>query len=124
MHFTLPLFLGALWIAQAQKIELDKVATYPSPILVTAPLDVVSDDPPDVAAPPIKPIIPAAAAAAPALLRRARRNADLDKRDGDCSPQPTGAGPVPTPDTAEAFVSFSSLQVRPTTPRCIVISRG
>ena len=33
------------------------------------------------------------------------------KRDDACQPQPTGSGPVPTPDTPAAFKSFQVLHV-------------
>ena len=36
---------------------------------------------------------------------------DLRKRDGNCAPQPSGSGPVSTPDTAAAFRSSSALSV-------------
>ena len=110
MHYFILSFLCAFGLAQAQKIELDKVTAYPAPELVSAPLVVASDDPPDVAAPPVKPI---EAEGAPASARRRwRRRSHLLKRDGDCAPEPSGAGPVPDPDTADEFLDFSSLQVR------------
>ncbi|KAL8747675.1 MAG: hypothetical protein Q9190_000471 [Brigantiaea leucoxantha] len=34
----------------------------------------------------------------------------LEKRDGDCSKQPDGAGPVASPDTSAAFLASSDLQ--------------
>ena len=113
MHHSLLTIVGALALVQAQKIELDKVAAAPGPSLVSAPLVIASDDPPDVEAPPVKPITKAAAvAAAPTKLRRARRSAKLLKRDGDCSLEPAGAGPVPSPDTPEAFLSSPDISVR------------
>ena len=114
---VLPLALAA--IVQSQMIDLKAIDAFPDPILVSAPLAVVKDTPVKVAAAPIKPLTElvnapkdtiAAAAAAPAKRRRRSNNA-LAKRDGDCSPQPTGAGPVPTPDTADAFTAFATLQV-------------
>ena len=36
---------------------------------------------------------------------------DLVRRDDDCAPRPSGYGPVPTPDTADAFRNFTALQV-------------
>jgi hypothetical protein len=35
------------------------------------------------------------------------------KRDGTCSVQPPGSGPVPVPDTVDAFLSDPVLQVNP-----------
>lgn len=112
MHYaTLPIILGVLGAVSAQKIEIDKITAYPGPELVSAPLVVDTDNPPDVDALPVKPIT--TSAAKPSRRRRMRRNPKLIvKRDGDCSPQPTGAGPVPTPDTAVAFTSYSSFSVR------------
>ena len=128
MHYAvLPVLLGAAGFVGAQKIEIDKVAALPGPELVSAPLVKVKDDPPDVEAPPVKPLTTkptkfdtkadtkaaTKADVQAARLRRVRRSPELIvKRDGDCSPQPTGAGPVPTPDTAAAFVSYSSFSVR------------
>ena len=33
---------------------------------------------------------------------------NLQKRDGNCAPQPTGAGPTPSPDTASAFLAYQA----------------
>ncbi|KAI4147086.1 MAG: hypothetical protein L6R39_003244 [Caloplaca ligustica] len=69
-----------------QLIDIDGVEAAPDPVLVSAPLDVTTDK-------PLK-----------------KRDATLTKRDGNCAPQPAGSGPVPTPDTADAFTSSSVLQ--------------
>lgn len=73
-----------------QLIDIDGVEAAPDPVLVSAPLDVTTDK-------PLK-----------------KRDATLTKRDGNCAPQPAGSGPVPTPDTADAFTSSSVLQVSQT----------
>ena len=119
MHSAvLPVLLGALGLVQAQKIDLDKIASYPGPQLVSAPFVTKKDTPERVAAPavkaiPVSPQVTAKATAVAALDRRERRRPrHLAKRDGDCAPEPAGKGPVPDPDTAEAFVTYSSLQVR------------
>ncbi|KAI4112723.1 MAG: hypothetical protein LQ345_006171, partial [Seirophora villosa] len=54
--------------------------------MVSAPLDVLSDT-------PLK-----------------KRDSAVVKRDGDCTAQPTGSGPVSTPDTAAAFLADGGLQ--------------
>lgn len=71
-----------------QLMDLAAIDAAPDPIFVSAPLDVVSDSP------HIK-----------------RDGATLTERDGTCAPQPAGSGPVPSPDTAEAFKADAGLQV-------------
>ncbi|KAI4196366.1 MAG: hypothetical protein LQ350_006617 [Teloschistes chrysophthalmus] len=68
-------------------MDLAAIDAAPDPIFVSAPLDVVSDSP------HIK-----------------RDGATLTERDGTCAPQPAGSGPVPSPDTAEAFKADAGLQ--------------
>ena len=89
-------------LAASQLIDLVAIGNFPDPVLVAAPCDVVEDTPPDVPAAPIEPIT-----TSPSRVRRQQ----IQKRDGDCSPQPTGSGPVPSPDTVSAFQSFATLQV-------------
>lgn len=97
------IFLPALAaIAAAQLINLDEITKYPDPVLVAAPFDEVQDTPPDVPAAPIDPIT-----TPPSRVKRHL----IQKRDGDCAPQPTGSGPVPTPDAVSAFQSFPTLHV-------------
>ena len=79
-------------------IDLDDIANdYPAPDLVKAPVNVVSNIPPSSTADAIVPI--------PTVASKKKRSLDLEKRDGDCSPYPAGSGPVPSPDTPEAFQS-------------------
>lgn len=89
-------------LGASQLIDLVAIDAFPDPVLVAAPLVVVEDTPPDVPAAPIEPIT-----TSPSRVRRQL----IQKRDGDCSPQPTGSGPVPSPDTVSAFQSFATLQV-------------
>ncbi|KAL8642542.1 MAG: hypothetical protein Q9228_000767 [Teloschistes exilis] len=70
-----------------QLMDLAAIDAAPDPVFVSAPLDVVSDIP---------------------LTKR--DGATLTKRDGTCAPQPAGSGPVPSPDTAEAFKADPGLQ--------------
>lgn len=62
----------------------------------------------------INPVILASAAAAEVTAAAQATNAALEKRATDASSgcatrqiQPTGAGPVPSPDTASAFLAYS-----------------
>ncbi|KAL8793126.1 MAG: hypothetical protein Q9195_004238 [Heterodermia aff. obscurata] len=73
-----------------------QVIAAPDPVLVAAPLDVESNTPKQVAPAPIKPITTD-------LPKRS-----LKERDA-CSPQPSGSGPVPSPDTADAFLADTDL---------------
>ena len=97
MRLSLSIFLlSSLAVAfpAPQLIDLAKIEKSPDPVFVAAPLDVQSDIPTTVSAAPT--------ASATSV---SRRGLSLLKRDGDCAPQPSGSGPVSTPDTAEAFAS-------------------
>ena len=78
-----------------QLIDLPAIAEYPGPVLVKAPIDNVAD-------------------ALTGVPSSSKRDLTVEKRDGDCLPYPAGSGPVPSPDTVEAFVSFPTFAVRPT----------
>ena len=95
--------LAGIAYSAPQLIDLDGVAKYEPPQLVKAPLNVESNIPASSAPAPIVPIATEAAK---------KRDLELEKRDGDCSPYPTGSGPVPTPDTPEAFQSDPDFAVR------------
>ena len=112
MHTTLCFAaLAGVAFSAPQLINVDQIATdFPPPELVKAPINVVSDTPPDVPAEAITP-----------LESTSAKKRDLlhhEKRDGDCSPYPTGSGPVPTPDTPEAFQSDPDFAV------CLLISKS
>lgn len=81
---------------QPQGIVLDVIASI-DPVLVTPAYDVVSQS---ATAAPTSSITPITTDAV-----------GLRKRDGNCAPQPAGSGPVPTLDTAEAFVSYPQFAV-------------
>ena len=107
MHRFLSLFLLAglaLSAPRPQEINLDGVAEADPPTLVAAPLDVVSDIPAPVPTTTVGPITTD-------TPQRKRRSLEILKRDGDCSPQPTGSGPIPTPDTVSAFLADPDYQV-------------
>lgn len=99
----LPILTGlALAIPAPQLVDLVAIEASPAPDLVSAPLDISQDTPPDIPASSIAPTTTAATR---------KRDADIKKRDGNCAVQPTGSGPVPTPDTVDAFTSFPTFQV-------------
>ena len=97
--------------AVSQLMDLDAIAAAPDPILVTPPDNVVQNTPPNVPAPPIVPITTDALSPTN-TPSKVKRSHTLAKRDGDCSPQPTGSGPVPSPDTVDAFKAFPTFAVR------------
>ncbi|KAL8951362.1 MAG: hypothetical protein Q9222_002663 [Ikaeria aurantiellina] len=74
-----------------QLIDLAAIEAAPDPVLVSAPLDVLSDIP-----------------------HKKRDVIGKMKRDGNCATQPPGSGPVSTPDTVEAFQSNGDLQAMAT----------
>ncbi|KAL8830958.1 MAG: hypothetical protein Q9191_001138 [Dirinaria sp. TL-2023a] len=78
-----------------QAIDYAGVDADPDPVLVSAPLDVQSNIPSAVAPAPIEPIT---------------TDVSKVKRDS-CAAQPNGYGPVPTPDTPDAFSSDPDFQV-------------
>ena len=95
MHTAL--YLAALAsVACSQSINLNAIALdFPPPELVKAPLNVESDIP---AAPTTDAIIPLQSVSA-------KKRELIEQRDSDCSPYPAGSGPVPNPDTPNAFLS-------------------
>lgn len=88
-----------------QLIDLVAIEEYPDAVRVTAPIDIVKDVVPSVPAAPIRPLT--------SIISSSKRDLMVEKRDGDCSPYPTGSGPVPSPDTVDAFESFPTFAVRP-----------
>ena len=105
MHTTLCIAaLAGVVYSAPQLINLDKIALdFPPPELVKAPVNVVSNIPPDVTADAIVPL---------ESVSLKKRGLEVKKRDGDCSPYPAGSGPVPSPDTPEAFQSDPDFAVR------------
>ena len=95
--------LAGIAYSAPQVMPLDAIAAEPAPVLVKAPVNTVTDDPPDVPAAAIVPLTSVAAK---------KRDLDVEKRDGDCSPYQAGSGPVPSPDTPEAFQSDPDFAVR------------
>ena len=88
--------LAGLTCSAPQAIDLDEIATdFPPPELVKAPFDVVSDIPP---------------MSTPAAIVPIPTGSVNEKRDAACSPYP-GTGPVPSPDTPDAFHSYPDFAV-------------
>lgn len=91
-----------------QLIDLVAIGEYPDSVRVTAPIDIVTDVVVPVPAAPINPLT--------SIISSSKRDLVVEKRDGDCSPYPTGSGPVPSPDTVDAFESFPTFAVCPVPP--------
>ena len=90
-----------------QNIDLAAIKQYPDAVRVTPPVDVVTDVVGPAPAAPITPLT--------SIIPSSKRDLAVEKRDqyGDCSPYPPGSGPVPSPDTVEAFESFPPFAVPP-----------
>ena len=99
---TLSALISAL--PSPQLIDLVAIGKYPDSVRVTAPIDITTDVVAPVPASPIKPLT--------SIISSSKRHLAVEKRDGDCSPYPTGSGPVPSPDTVDAFESFPTFAVR------------
>ena len=91
-----------------QLIDLVAIGEYPDSVRVTAPIDIITDIVAPVPAAPIKPLT--------SIISFSKRDLTVEKRDGDCSPYPSGSGPVPSPDTVAAFEAFPTFSVCPTHP--------
>ena len=90
-----------------QGIDLAGVDAAPAPVFVTPAYDVLSQSATAAPTSSIQPITTDAVG-----LRK--RRALMEKRDGNCAPQPPGSGPTPTPDTPDAFRTYQPLQVSDT----------
>ncbi|CAD6581526.1 MAG: hypothetical protein ASARMPRED_000637 [Alectoria sarmentosa] len=91
--------LAGLAYSAPQLINLDEIALdFAAPVLVKAPVNVQVNIPAMSTAAAILPLQSSSAK---------KRDLQVEKRDGDCSPYPAGSGPVPTPDTPAAFQSDS-----------------
>lgn len=109
----------------AQTIDFDGVNAAGTPVIVTPAVAVASQT---ASVLPVAAQASAAAASASAALnsdsdstlttgddddstssKKIKRNSVFGKRDGDCSAQPQGSGPVPSPDTPSAFLADSDL---------------
>ena len=88
--------LAGVAYSAPQLMDLDAIAKDPAPVLVKAPVNVVSNVPASST--------PAAILPLQSVFAK-KRDLQVEKRDGDCSPYPAGSGPVPSPDTPAAFKS-------------------
>ena len=96
-------FVALASVASSQLINLDAIALdFDPPELVKAPINVESDTPAVSISDTITP-----------LTSTSQKRDLVDKRDGDCSPYQAGSGPVPTPDTPDAFLSDPDFAVCP-----------
>lgn len=113
----------ALAAPRPQNIDTEAVEAAPDPVMVTPAVATPSQRASIAAA-----VVEAAAATKVSLLKRtnmicggeedpsacieveSKRDVQVRKRDGDCSKQPLGSGPVPSPDTAVAFSSNQDIQ--------------
>jgi hypothetical protein len=103
---TVTSLLAALALASAQQINIDAALAVPTPNLSIDPLAVPSAQTYDVSRATSS--IAAAAAAGetpPAVLKRSIL---VERQDNaTCTNRTLGAGPVPSPDTSSAFLSFA-----------------
>lgn len=81
-----------------QLISLQAINAFPDPVFVAAPLDVLQDVPSGVGKSTVT------------AVPNAKRGFRVEKRDGDCSPQAAGSGPIPSPDTVDAFYTFPTFR--------------
>ncbi|MCJ1229605.1 hypothetical protein MMC12_006274 [Toensbergia leucococca] len=105
--FTLTCLGLVLALPSPQLINLDGVAAAKPPVFITAPVDVASNTPTLLSTTSVAPIT----TDNPDTRKRSQ---DLEKRDGTCDPQPSGPGPVPSPDTPSAFLADPTLQAMST----------
>ena len=90
-----------------QEISYGDVEAAGAPVMVTPALDVASQT---ASVAPTDQVASSAAAAISTNPATPEKRS-LTKRDGNCVAQPNGSGPVPSPDTADAFSSSTDLHV-------------
>ncbi|KAH6639605.1 hypothetical protein C7974DRAFT_449729 [Boeremia exigua] len=101
VHAFAALALTGCAAALPQSIPLDQVAEIPAAPITETPLG-------EGAGTKVVPYAPDAVIAdtfASVLADPASADKTLRRRDSDCSAQPLGAGPVPSPDTPDAFLA-------------------
>ena len=89
-------------VPSPQLIDLAAIDAAADPAFVAAPLGVQSDIPPPMTR----------TAITSAATDVTKRHVDLVERDGSCAPQPSGSGPIPTPDTPKSFSNDQAFTVR------------
>jgi hypothetical protein len=101
---TVTSLLAALALASAQQINIDAALAVPTPNLSIDPLAAPSVQTYDVASATSSIAAAAAAGETPAILKRGIL---VERQDNaTCTNRTRGAGPVPSPDTSSAFLSF------------------
>ncbi|THY53622.1 hypothetical protein D6C99_03762 [Aureobasidium pullulans] len=115
--FTLPVLAAVVAAApRPQDIDLDQVEQAANPVLITPPVDVVSQVV-NVAA-----VTEQAAAASAAVYAdpavndgsSSKKRGVVARDESPCAKQPKGSGPVATPDTVEAFLALDKLSAMST----------
>ena len=102
---TVTLLLAALALASAQQINIDVALAVPTPNLSIDPLAAPSALTYDAASATSSIVAAAAAGETPAILKRSI----IERQDNTtCTNRTRGAGPVPSPDTSSAFLSFGA----------------
>lgn len=99
--------LGLVALAHSQGFDFDAIDAAPTPATTTPPIGAGATT---VVYNSATAIASAAAeiSANPVVAKRLVKNRlPFGKRDGSCSVQPAGAGPVPAPDTSNAFLADS-----------------
>ncbi|KAF3043553.1 hypothetical protein E8E11_006441 [Didymella keratinophila] len=101
---TVTSLLAALALASAQQINIDAALAVPTPNLSIDPLAAPSTLTYDVASATSSIAAAAAAGETPAILKR---SLIVRQDNATCTNRTVGAGPVPSPDTSSAFLSFA-----------------
>ena len=102
---TIASFLTALTLSAAQQINIDAALAVPTPNLSIDPLATPAAITYDAASATSSIAAAAAAGETPAILKRTFTI--IERQDnGTCTNRTRGAGPVPSPDTSSAFLSY------------------
>lgn len=115
--------------ASAQTIDFDEIDAVPVPETTSVPIGAgsttVAYNSATAAASAAAEITASPVVSDTKMRRDMKNRIAFDKRDGNCAVQPVGYGPVPDPDTADAFLAdtdFSSAASAQTAPSGFVQS--
>lgn len=121
--------LGLAALVQSQGLDFDAIDAAPAPETTTVPIGAgsttVAYDSATAAASAAAEITASPIVADVKVKRSMKNRLPFAKRDGNCAIQPAGAGPVPDPDTPDAFLAdtdFSSAAQSAVTPSGFVQS--
>ncbi|KAK8040188.1 hypothetical protein PG993_008599 [Apiospora rasikravindrae] len=78
----------------------------PTDLLSTVIDDILPPIPTESAPTDTDGLVPTISISSPVSTAAAEPTAEVARRDAPCAPQPTGHGPVPSPDTAESFLAY------------------